>query len=56
MASFIPSVVKNRLLKYGLSKLGLLDTDGWELDKLGIALGTKSTVELKDVGLRVDVR
>ena len=56
MASYIPAAIKNRLLRFGLSYLGLLDTDEWELDKLAIALGKRSTVELRDVGLRVNVR
>jgi len=52
MASFfIPSSIQKRLLRYALSRVDLLDTDGLDLGQLDIAWGKRSTVELKDVGL-----
>lgn len=44
-----------RLLQYVLSKLEILDTDDLDLEKLDIAWGKNSTVEFRDVGLRLRV-
>lgn len=52
MASFfIPSSIQKRLLRYALSRVDVLDTDGLDLEQLDITWGKRSTVELKDVGL-----
>lgn len=56
MAYFLPSYVLKRLLRYALSRLELLDTDALDLENLDIAWGRRSTVELRDVGLRLKVR
>ena len=56
MAYFIPSGVQKRLLRYALSRIELLDTDQLDLDNLDIAIGKKSTVNLKDVGIRTEVK
>lgn len=56
MASYLlPSFFQKRLLKYALSRLGLFDTDALDPDNLGITLGQRSTVELRDVGLKLEV-
>ena len=56
MGYFLPSFVQKRILRYALSRLELLDTDALDLDKLDIVWGKRSTVELRDVGLRLKVR
>ena len=55
MAYFIPSFFQKRLLRYALSRLEILDTDALGLDNLDIAWGQRSTVELRDVGLKMGV-
>jgi autophagy-related protein 2 len=56
MASYLlPSFFQKRLLKYALSRLGLFDTDALDPDNLGITWGQRSTVELRDVGLKLEV-
>lgn len=55
MAFFLPSFLQKRILRYALSRLELLDTDALDLESLDIAWGKRSTVELRDVGLRVKV-
>jgi autophagy-related protein 2 len=55
MASFLPSFFQKRLLRYALSRLELVDTEALDLDSLGIRWGQRSTVELWDVGLRLEV-
>ncbi|KAJ5976277.1 hypothetical protein N7481_009984 [Penicillium waksmanii] len=55
MASYLlPSFFQKRLLKYALSRLGLFDTDDLDPDNLGITWGQRSTVELRDVGLKLE--
>ncbi|MCJ1434471.1 autophagy- protein 2 [Xylographa pallens] len=53
MGYFLPSFVQKRILRYALSRLDMLDTDALDLDKLDIVWGKRSTVELRDVGLRL---
>ncbi|KFY12311.1 hypothetical protein V492_03953 [Pseudogymnoascus sp. VKM F-4246] len=54
MASFLlPTSIQKRLLRYALSRLELLDTDALDLDRLDISWGSKSTLEFRDVGLRL---
>ena len=55
MSYFLPSFFQKRILRYALSKLELLDTDALDLEKLDIAWGKRSTVELRDIGLRLIV-
>jgi autophagy-related protein 2 len=56
MASyFMPSFFQKRLLKYALSRLGLVDTEALDPDNLGIRWGQRSTIELRDIGLRLEV-
>ena len=52
---FLPSFFQKRLLRYALSRLELVDTEALDLDSLGIRWGQRSTVELRDIGLRLDV-
>ncbi|MCJ1422443.1 autophagy- protein 2 [Sticta canariensis] len=53
MTYFLPSFLQKRILRYALSRLELLDTDDLGLDKLEIAWGKRSTVELRDVGVHL---
>ncbi|KAL6713882.1 autophagy-related protein 2 [Lecanora helva] len=53
MSYFIPSFLQKRILRYALSRLELLDTEGLDLEKLDIGWGRKSTIELKEVGLNI---
>ncbi|MCJ1380649.1 autophagy- protein 2 [Xylographa soralifera] len=53
MGYFLPSFVQKRILRYALSRLDILDTDALDLDKLDIVWGKRSSVELRDVGLRL---
>lgn len=55
MAYFLPSFFQKRLLRYALSRLELVDTEALDLDSLGIRWGQRSTVELRDVSLKLDV-
>ncbi|KAJ5971924.1 uncharacterized protein N7479_001842 [Penicillium vulpinum] len=55
MASyFMPSFFQKRLLKYALSRLGLVDTEALDPDNLGICWGQRSTFELKNIGLKLE--
>ena len=56
MGYFLPSWVQKKILHYALSRLDFLDADALDLDKLEIAWGRKSTIELRDVALRTKVR
>jgi autophagy-related protein 2 len=55
MAFFLPSHIQKRLLRYALSQLELVDTDALDLEQLEIAWGQRSSVELRDVGLHIQV-
>lgn len=55
MAYFLPSFFQKRLLRYALSRLELVDTEALDLDSLGIRWGQRSTVELRDIGLKLEV-
>ena len=55
MTYFLSSFFQKRILRYALSRLELLDTDALDLENLDIAWGRRSTVELRDVGLRLTV-
>ena len=55
MGYFLPSFLQRRILRYALSRLDLLDTDALDLDRLDITWGKTSTVELRDIGLRLKV-
>lgn len=54
MAYFIPSFIQKRVLRYALVRLDLLETHSLELEKLDIAWGRSSTIELKEVAIRTD--
>lgn len=57
MASYLlPSSIQKRLLRYALSRIEFLDTEVLDLEHLDISWGTKSTLEFKDVPLRLKVR
>ena len=55
MAFFLPSFFQKRILRYALSRLELLDTNALDLEKLDINWGKKSTIELRDVGVHMNV-
>lgn len=44
------------LLRYALSKLELLEEEALDLQNLDFALGRNTTLEFKDVGVRLKVR
>ncbi|CBF81808.1 protein atg2 [Aspergillus nidulans FGSC A4] len=54
MTYFLPSFFQKRLLKYALSRLEFIDTEALDPDSLGIRWGQRSTVELRDIGLRLE--
>ncbi len=56
MSYFLPSFFQKRILRYALSRLELVDTDDLDLGKLDITWGKKSTVELREIGIRLTVR
>lgn len=45
-----------RLLRYALSRLELLEDETLDLDNLDFALGRNTTLEFRDVGVRLKVR
>jgi hypothetical protein len=55
MDYFLPSFVQKRLLRYAISRLEIIDTEAIDLDSLGIRWGQRSTFELRELGLRLDV-
>jgi autophagy-related protein 2 len=53
---FSTSNMARALLKFALSKIDLLDTDALSIDdNLNLAFSRQSTVEFRDVGVRVEV-
>lgn len=54
MASWIPASIKQRILRFALDKVGILEGSTIDLDNLNIALGRKNVLEFRDVGLNVD--
>jgi len=55
MASFLPSSIQKRLLRYALLRTGLLETKTLNLDNFDIALGRQNKIELRNVDLNVKV-
>lgn len=55
MAYFIPSYFQKRILRYALSRLDFLDAEHLNLDNLDITWGKKSVVELRDLGIQLEV-
>jgi autophagy-related protein 2 len=55
MAYLLPSNIQKRLLIFALSRLDVLDKESLNLDQLDIAWGRRSSVELRDVKLNVQV-
>lgn len=53
--AFLSSFFQKRVLRYALSRLDVVDTEALDLDSLGIRWGQRSTVELRDVGLKLEV-
>ncbi|KAI0998235.1 Autophagy-related protein 2 [Podosphaera aphanis] len=50
---FHASSMPKRLLQYVLSRLEILDTDTLDLEDLNVALGKNSSIEFRNVGLRL---
>ena len=44
-----------RLLRYALSRFEILDEQALDIDNLEFALGTRTVLEFKDVGLKLKV-
>ena len=55
MGYFLPSFFQKRVLRYALSRLDILDTDALDLDCLDISWGKRSTIELRDVRIKLKV-
>jgi autophagy-related protein 2 len=55
MAFFLPWFVQKRLLRYALTRIDLLDLDSVDLDGLGFRWGQKSSMQLQDIDLKVEV-
>lgn len=56
MGSFLlPYSLLQRLLRFALSKVPILDADALDLDNLDLAFGRKSVLEFKDTPLRLKV-
>lgn len=55
MAFFLPWFVQKRLLRYALTRVDLLDLDAVDLDGLGFRWGQKSSMQLQDIDLKVEV-
>lgn len=52
---FMPRGIQKRLLRFLLTQLDFIETDDLELDNLGLTWGQRSTVELKNIGLKTKV-
>lgn len=56
MGSYLlPFSILQRLLRFALSKVPILDSDALDLENLDLALGRKSVLEFKDTPLRLKV-
>lgn len=53
MAYLLPSYFQKRLLRYALARLDFIETEDLDLDNLGITLGQRSVIELKNVAIKV---
>ncbi len=53
--AFLPSFFQKRLLRHLLTYLDFIESEDLDLDNLGVSIGRRSVVELKDVGLRIQV-
>ncbi|RMZ75626.1 hypothetical protein DV738_g5401, partial [Chaetothyriales sp. CBS 135597] len=53
MASFLPSYFQKRLLRFALSNIDFIDSDALDLDNLGLTLGQRSVINIKDVPIKV---
>lgn len=49
------SALPKRLLRHALSRMDLLDTDAIDIDNLDLAIGRKTVLEFRDVGLKLEV-
>jgi autophagy-related protein 2 len=54
--SFVPWTLQKRLLRYLLSQFDFVETDDLDLENLGVTWGQRSVVELKNIGLKTQVR
>nr|OQO30071.1 hypothetical protein B0A51_02756 [Rachicladosporium sp. CCFEE 5018] len=54
MLSWIPTSIQKRLLRYAITRFGILDDDALDLDSFDITWGRKNTLEFKNVGLNLE--
>ncbi|OQO01974.1 hypothetical protein B0A48_12447 [Cryoendolithus antarcticus] len=54
MSSWIPASIQKRLLRYAITRFGILDDDALDLDSFDITWGRKNTLEFKNVGLNLE--
>ncbi|PKY06725.1 hypothetical protein P168DRAFT_280109 [Aspergillus campestris IBT 28561] len=54
MAYFLPAYFQKQAIRYVLSRLELFDAETLDLERLGLCWGQRSSVELRDVGLRLE--
>ncbi|KAK6429682.1 autophagy-related protein 2, partial [Oleoguttula sp. CCFEE 5521] len=54
MSSWIPTSIQKRLLRYAITRFGILDDDALDLDSFDITWGRKNTLEFKNVGLNLE--
>lgn len=55
LSSFWGSDLPKRMLRYALTRLDMLDTDGLDMDKLDFTLGRNSVATFQDVGIKLEV-
>ncbi|KAJ1326708.1 autophagy-related protein 2 [Microdochium nivale] len=54
LSSFWGSDLPKRMLRYALTRLDMLDTDGLDMDKLDFTLGRNSVATFQDVGIKLE--
>lgn len=56
MAFLIPPSAKQAILRFAISKIGIIDDTAIDLDKFSFAWGKKSVITLPKVPLKAEVR
>lgn len=47
--------MSKRLIRYALARLELLDAEALDMDNLDFAIGRRTVLEFRDVGVKLDV-